>query len=500
MNETTCNPLLGDAAQAFIRSNPGMLIDGDTVGAASGDQLDVFDPSTGILLLRVPSAGADDIDRAVAAARRAFDGVWSRTKPVERSRLLFKLADLLEAHQAEFVDYEAVDGGKPIQTARMVDVPNAIQHFRYMGGWATKIHGTTIPFSNAGEHLCYTTREPVGVVGAIVPWNFPLLTAVWKLAPALAAGCTVVLKVAEQTPLAALRLGQLSMEAGFPSGVINVITGSGSIAGAALAAHADVDKIAFTGSTGVGQSIVRASAGNLKRLQLELGGKSPVFVFPDADLESAIAGVANGIFWNNGQCCGAGTRLYVHDKVYDKVVAGIALIAKGIRLGNSLDARTQMGPLISSRQLERVADYVQDGIREGAEVVAGGAPLPSHDGYFMQPTVLARTSQSMKIVREEIFGPVLSVQSFGDVDERQLTRLANDSPYGLAASIWTTDGARAHRFARQIRSGLVWINCHFVFDDGMPFGGHKQSGWGREMGLEGLLSFTEVKAVVANLN
>lgn len=499
MQNTVVDSRVGSAARSFILGAPRMLIDGEFVDAEMGRMLDVFDPSTGTLLTQVPEAGVGDVNRAVASARRAFREVWFGTKPAERSRLLWRLADLLEAHSAEFADYEALDGGKPINTARSVDVPAAIDHLRYMGGWATKIHGSTIPFSNPGEHLCYTVREPVGVVGAIVPWNFPLLTAVWKLAPALAAGCTVVLKVAEQTPLSALRLAQLIVEAGFPSGVVNVLTGTGAVAGAALANHLGVDKIAFTGSTAVGKSIVHAAAGNLKRLQLELGGKSPVLVYPDADIESAIQGVSNGIFWNNGQCCGAGTRLYVHEAVYDRIVAGIAAVAEGIRLGDSLSPATQMGPLISARQLDRVASYVTQGLEEGAELVTGGSPVRERSGYFMRPTVLARTSQTMRVVREEIFGPVLSVQSFGDADEESLLDKANDTEYGLVASIWTRDGARAHRVARRLRSGLVWINCHFVFDSGLPFGGHKQSGWGREMGLEGLQAFTEVKAVVAQL-
>lgn len=492
------DPRVSKEARAFIAGGPKMLIDGAFVDAIAGNMLDVMDPSSGKLLVRVPCAGVEDVNIAVAAASRAFQDVWAHAKPAERSRLLWNLADLLEVHEREFAEYEALNGGKPINTARAVDVPGAVDHLRYMGGWATKIHGTTIPFSNPGQYLCYTVREPVGVVGAIVPWNFPLLTAVWKLAPALAAGCTIVLKPAEQTPLSAMRLAELVMEAGFPRGVVNIVTGIGAVAGAALANHPDVDKLSFTGSTAVGKSIIHAATGNLKRLQLELGGKAPVLVYADADIDATIAGVSKGIFWNNGQCCAAGTRLYVHNKIFDKIVSGIAAIAERTKLGDSLSVDTEMGPVISARQLDRVTSYVAKGIEEGAELVTGGSPLDS-EGYFMRPTVLANTSQGMKVVREEIFGPVLSVQSFDDEDEDEIFRRANDTEYGLVSTIWTRDGARAHRAARRLRSGLVWINCHFAFDSGLPFGGHKQSGWGREMGLEGLHAFTEIKAVVAQL-
>jgi phenylacetaldehyde dehydrogenase len=494
----SCQPGLHLAATAFLSRDLKMLVGGAFRAARSGETIAVLDPSTGARLTNVPAAGPEDVNDAVAAARAAFENVWLYTQPAERARLLWKLADLLERDGEEFAQYEAIDGGKPLRIVRAVDVPVAIDHLRYMGGWATKLYGSTIPFSVPGEHLCYTTREPVGVVGAIIPWNFPLLTAIWKLAPALAAGCTMVLKLAENTPVSALRLAELVMEAGFPPGVLNIITGLGTVAGAALAEHPDLDKITFTGSTAVGRSIIRAAAGNFKRVSLELGGKSPVIIFPDADMDMAIAGAANAIFWNNGQCCTAGSRLYVHRKVHDQVVAGIAAIAGSLRVGNSLDPDTEMGPLISAGQRDRVCGYVYDGIRAGAKLIAGGAPGPGA-GYFMQPTVLADARPDMRVVREEIFGPVLCIQPFDDADLEQIVAVANDTEYGLVASIWTRDGALAHRLARRIRSGIVWLNCYFVFDSGMPFGGFKRSGWGREMGEAGLHAFTEVKAVVSQL-
>ena len=421
--------------------------------------------------------------------------------PSERGRLIWKLGDLLEEHADEFAELETLDNGKPLAVARAADVPLAVDLFRYMAGWATKIHGQTIPISvpymPGSEFFSYTAREPIGVVGQIIPWNFPLLMAAWKLGPALAAGCTVVLKPAEQTPLSALRLGELIEEAGFPEGVVNIVTGLGETAGAALAAHPDVDKIAFTGSTEVGRLIVEAAGkSNLKKVTLELGGKSPNIVLADADLSTAIPGAASAIFFNHGQCCCAGSRLYVQKPIYDEVVEGVAHHAREIRLGSGFDAATQMGPLVSQEQLQRVCSYIDAGLRDGAQLVTGGKRAGQR-GYFVEPTVFAGTQQSMKIVQEEIFGPVVAAMPFDDPDE--VLSLANDSTYGLAAAVWTRDVTKAHRLARRLKAGTVWINCYNVFDAALPFGGYKESGWGREMGLAAVELYTEIKAVTTRL-
>ena len=481
----------------FIAQPHKLLIDGEWIEAASGKVFPVYNPATGEIIAQVAEGDKEDIDRAVRAARKAFDGgPWRTMTPSERGRYIWRVAELLEQHSEEFAQLESLDNGKPITETRAADVPLAVDLFRYMAGWASKIEGNTIPISMPGKYFAYTLREPVGVVGQIIPWNFPLLMAAWKLGPALAAGCTIILKPASLTPLTALRLGELFIEAGFPAGVVNIVTGPGQTAGAALAAHPDVDKIAITGSTEVGKQIVHAATGNLKKVSLELGGKSPNIVLKDADMEAAIQGAANAIFFNQGQVCCAGSRLYVEEAVFEQVVEGVAKRARKIKVGPGLDPSTQMGPLVSDQQLRLVSDYVEAGLASGATALSGGHRY-GEQGYFLEPTVLAHVKQDMQVVQEEIFGPVVVALPFKELDE--ILPLANDSMYGLAAGIWTKDLSKAHVLAAHLNAGTVWINCYNVFDAAMPFGGYKQSGWGREMGHEVLENYTEVKSVCIKL-
>ncbi|MBY6413584.1 aldehyde dehydrogenase family protein [Rhodococcus sp. BP-252] len=483
-------------ARHFLAGPKKLYIDGQFVDAASGRTFATYNPADGEKLTDVAHGEAEDVDRAVRAARRAFeDGPWSRMKANERERLIWRVGDILSERADEFGQLEALDNGKSAVIASAVDVAWAADVFRYYAGWATKIEGSTVnvsmPFAPGGEFHAYTLREAIGVCGLIIPWNFPILMASWKLAPALAAGNTVVLKPAEQTPLTALLLAEVFEEAGFPPGVVNVVTGFGD-AGAALSGHEDVDKVAFTGSTEVGKKIVDAAKGNLKKVTLELGGKSPNIVYADADFDAAVEGSLNAWLFNHGQCCVAGTRLYVEDSIFEKFTEAVAHAASQVKIGPGLDPTTQLGPLISQEQFDKVTGYLHAGIADGARALTGGKRW-GDKGYFVEPTVFVDVDPSYSIVQEEIFGPVVAALPFS-ADDGPIAA-ANDSIYGLAAGIWTRDISKAHRTAKRLKAGSVWINQYNGFDTAMPFGGFKQSGWGRELGASAIDLYTQTKAV-----
>lgn len=489
-------PALSATAREFLERPKQLLINNRWVEADDGARIAIEDPARGEVIAHVAAAGTVDVDRAVAAARTAFRR-WSTQQPSHRARLLFKLADLIERHAGELAELESLDVGKPLSMTRMLDVPFTVETIRYNAGWATKLTGESFDLACAPSPFqSFSVRQPVGVVAGIVPWNFPLLQMAMKLSAALAAGCVVVLKPSELTPLSALRVGELALEAGFPPGVLQILPGLGTEAGAALVRHPGVDKVSFTGSTAVGRDIVRACAEDFKRVTAELGGKSPNIIFADADLEQAIAGAAAAAFFNAGQVCYAGSRLYVQEAIYDDVLTGLCNAVSTYVSGDPFDLETQLGPLVSARQRERVEGHVAEGVAAGAEVVAGGQRI-DRPGYFLQPTILANTRPDMRVVQEEIFGPVVCVVPFKNFAE--VVAQANGTRYGLAAGLWSRDIKNAHRAARALQAGTVWVNCYHVVDPNMPFGGWRESGWGREFGRAGVESFTELKSIAVKL-
>ncbi|WHY76569.1 aldehyde dehydrogenase family protein [Neobacillus sp. WH10] len=479
----------------FLEGKIELYIDGKFVPSVSGKTFETLNPATEEVLAVVSEAEEYDIDLAVKAARRAFEsGQWPDLSAAERARLIYKFADLIEEHREELAQLEALDNGKPYHVALADDIPATVEQFRYYAGWATKILGQTVPISK--DYLNYTRHEPVGVVGQIIPWNYPLTMASWKMGAALATGCTIILKPAEQTPLSILYAAKLIQEAGFPAGVVNIVPGFGPSAGAAIVNHHDIDKVAFTGSTATGKYIMRQAAETIKNITLELGGKSPNIILEDADLEEAIPGAFNGIMYNHGQNCSAGSRVFVHRKHYERVVEELAGLANNVKLGPGMDKETEMGPLVSKKQFERVLSFIEKGQEEGARVVAGGS-TSSDKGYFVQPTVFADVTDDMVIAKEEIFGPVVVVLPFDTVEE--VIERANKTPYGLAAGVWTKDIKTAHKVSNKLKAGTVWINDYNLEDPAAAFGGYKQSGIGREMGSYALDNYTEVKSVWVNI-